>query len=137
METVKFYFDTRCGWTYQASRWIRRLEELGVIETDWGLFSLEVMNVPEGTDPRTIEAESGPALRTAIKIRDLHGSKAIGPFYAAVGRRRWEQVPPVADLNLAVKEALAEIGLDPGLLDEAMQDPATWHAVLAEHRGVL
>jgi len=89
METVKFHFDARCGWTYQASRWIRRLEELGVIEADWGVFSLEVMNAAEGVDPRTIEAESGPALRTAMKIRDLKGSRAIGPFYKAVGRRRW------------------------------------------------
>lgn len=137
METVKFHFDTRCGWTYQASRWIRRLEELGVIETDWGVFSLEVVNAAEGVDPRTIDAESGPALRTAMKIRDVAGSKAIGPFYKAVGIRRWEQNPPVADLNVAVKEALVEIGMDPSLLDEAMADPATWDAVLADHRWLL
>jgi len=43
----------------------------------------------------------------------------------------------VADLSVAVKESLAEIGLDPSLLDEAMADPATWDAVLEEHRGLL
>lgn len=137
VETVKFFFDTRCGWTYQASRWIRRVEELGLLELDWGVFSLEVLNAPAGADLRAIEAESGPALRTAMKIRELKGSKAIGPFYKAVGRRRWEQDPPVADLSEAVRAALAEIGLDPALLDEAMADPATWGAVLADHRWLL
>ena len=43
----------------------------------------------------------------------------------------------MADLSVAVKESLVEIGLDPSLLDEAMADPATWDAVLEDHRGLL
>ena len=137
MDAIKFYFDPRCTWTYQASRWIRRLEELGVVETDWGVYSLEIANAPEGTDPRTIDAESGPVLRTAMVIMERYGSKAIGPFYKAVGHRMWEQVPPVFDGATAVKESLEEIGLEPGILDEAMADPASWDAVIAEHRALL
>jgi hypothetical protein len=137
VETVKFHFDFPSHWCYQASRWIRRLEELGVIEADWGVFSLDIVNAAEGVDPRTIEAESAPLLRTAMKIRDLKGSRAIGPFYQAVGASKWVRVPPVLELSVAVKESLAEIGLDPSLLDEAMADPATWDAVVHETRGVV
>jgi 2-hydroxychromene-2-carboxylate isomerase len=137
MDKVKFHFDPRCPWCYQTSRWIRRLEELGEVETDWGIFSLEVVNLEAGKDPRQIDAVSGPALRTAIVIRDNFGSKAIGPFYAALGKRIWEQVPPAEDMLAAVRESLEEAGLDPSLLDKAMADESTWDAVLAEHNELI
>ena len=135
MDSVKFHFDPRCPWCYQTSQWVRRLDELGTIEADWGVFSLEIVNSPEGTDPETIEAVSGPALRTAILIRDSEGSKAIGPFYKALGKRIWESYPAMNDMVEITREALVEIGLDPGLLDKALADPATWTAVIEEHRG--
>jgi hypothetical protein len=137
MDKVKFHFDPRCPWCYQTSRWIRRLEELGEVEADWGVFSLEVVNLEAGKDPRQIDAVSGPALRTAIVIRDNFGSKAIGPFYAALGKRIWETVPPAEDQLQAVRESLEEAGLDPSLVDKAMADESTWDAVLAEHNELI
>jgi protein-disulfide isomerase-like protein with CxxC motif len=137
MESVKFHFDPRCPWCYQTSQWVRRLEALGTIAVEWAVFSLEVVNAPEGTDPETLEAESGPALRTAILIRQNHGSKAMGRFYKAIGTRIWEQAPPQSDSVAVAREALAEIGLDPALVDQALADPATWTAVLAEHQSLL
>jgi predicted DsbA family dithiol-disulfide isomerase len=139
MEKVKFHFDPRCPWCYQTSRWVRRLEELGEIEADWGVFSLEVVNKAEGVDPSSIgeNAASGPALRTAIAIRDSEGSKAIGPFYAALGSRIWERELPEQDNVKAVKESLEEVGLDPALCDKALLDPGTWEAVLDEHNALI
>ena len=139
MEKVKFHFDPRCPWCYQTSRWARRLEELGEIDLDWGVFSLEVVNLEEGKDPLELAATatSGPALRTAIVIRDMVGSAAIGPFYKALGKRIWEQSPPAQDMVVAVKESLAEVGLDPALCDQALKDPTTWEEVLAEHRALI
>jgi 2-hydroxychromene-2-carboxylate isomerase len=137
VETVKFYFDFPSHWCYQTSRWIRRLEELSVLEADWSVFSLDIVNAAEGVDPHTIDAESGPALRTAMKIRDVKGSTAVGAFYQALGASKWVQDPPVVDLAEAVRQSLTATGLDPTLLDEAMADPASWDAVVAETRGVL
>jgi hypothetical protein len=137
MEHVKFFFDPLCPWCYQTSRWARRLEELGEIELDWGLFSLEVVNLEEGKDPAALEARSGPALRTAILIRDTEGSKAIGGFYKALGARVWEQAPPETHSPETVREALTAAGLDAGLCDKALADPGTWTEVLDEHRGLV
>ncbi len=95
------------------------------------------MNLEAGKDPREIDAVSGPALRTAIAIRDNVGSKAIGPFYAALGKRIWEQAPPAEDMLVAVRESLEEAGLDPALCDKAMADPSTWDEVLAEHNELI
>ncbi|MCI0546713.1 MAG: DsbA family protein [Candidatus Rokubacteria bacterium] len=134
---MKFYFDPACPWCYQTARWARRLEELGEIDLTWGVFSLEVVNLPAGKDPRELEARSGPALRTAIALRDREGPKAIGAFYAALGKRIWENPPPPDDMVAAVREALEVSGLDPGIADRALGEPATWDAVLAEHRKLV
>jgi hypothetical protein len=136
MDQVKFFFDPLCPWCYQTSRWARRLEELGEIDLDWGVFSLEVVNLEADKDPAELDARSGPALRTAVLIRDTEGSKAIGGFYKALGLRVWETAPPAAHAPETVREALSEAGLDPGLCDKAIGDPGTWAAVLDEHRSL-
>src|SRR3954451_2475617 len=125
MEKVKFHFDPRCPWCYQTSRWAKRLEALGEIELDWGLFSLEVVNLEEGKDPRELESTGSPALRTAVVIEREHGSKAIGAFYTALGRRNFEQAPPEQDPIKAVRDSLEEAGLEPSLCDKALADSST------------
>jgi protein-disulfide isomerase-like protein with CxxC motif len=137
MDRVTFYFDPRCPWCYQTSRWARRLSELDVIDLDWGVFSLEVVNLEEGKDPLEIDSTGGPSLRSAITLIEEEGSKAVGPFYAALGRRQFEEVPPFTDTAAAVKDSLAEAGLDPSLCDRAMADPKTWSAVVASTQDIV
>lgn len=138
MEHIRFHFDPRCPWCYQTSRWARRLEELGEVAIDWAVFSLEVVNLPVDGDPTTLEAVSGPSLRTAMVLRDTIGPEAVGRFYTAFGRRLWEEPPPPpVDDREAIGASLEEIGADPGLLDKALADPATWTAVLAEHQALV
>ena len=105
MDTVKFHFDPICPWCYQTSRWAKRLEQLGEIELDWGLFSLEVVNLEEGSDP----PPAGCPVRSGTTDGDRHprekGGTAIGPFYTALGKRIWEQSPPEQDMATAVRGA--------------------------------
>jgi len=96
-----------------------------------------VVNLPDDQDPHELDARAAPALRTAILIRDREGSVALGPFYAALGRRIWEEPPPSGDMAKAVRESLVEIGLDESLCDEALDDPSTWQAVLDEHHALV
>src|SRR5207248_2944325 len=107
-------------------------EALGEIELDWGVFSLEVVNLEEGKDPRVLEATGSPALRTAVVIEREHGSRAIGPYYTALGRRQFETVPPPSDPVVAARESLEEAGLEPALCDKALADPSTWQVVVDE-----
>ena len=140
MDQVKFHFDPRCPWCYQTSRWAKRLEELGEIALDWEVFSLEVVNLEEGKDPKELGATGSPALRTAVVIAENHGSKAIGPFYTALGKRTFEQVPPPVDRSemvAAVRKSLQESDLDPALCDKALSDPATWDKVITETQAMV
>lgn len=138
MERIRFHFDPRCPWCYQTSRWARRLEELGEVTIDWAVFCLEIVNCPEGEDPLAIEAKSGPALRTAIVLRDRVGPKSVADLYRALGKRMWETVPPMEANDLdGIRDALKEIGADPSILDDALADRSTWEAVVKEHLALV
>jgi len=139
-ELIRFHYDPRCPWCYQTSRWAKDLERLGEIEIEWGLFCLEIANLPDGqTLADLVDPVSGPAMRTAIAIRDTHGRKALGPFFTALGKRLWHQppMPTVEQMPDAVRESLVEAGFDHSLLDKALGDPSTWQAVVDEHESVV
>jgi predicted DsbA family dithiol-disulfide isomerase len=134
-EQIRFYFDPLCPWCYQTSRWARRLDELGVVEVEWRVFSLAIVNRgDEGrADP---DMWSGPALRTAIAVREAHGNAAVGAFYKAISdahHQRGERVDDHAVLEASLREA----GVEPELLQRALADPGTWEAVQHEHDDVV
>src|SRR5271170_2739606 len=60
MDAVRFHFDPICPWCYQTSRWAKRVEQLGEIELDWGLFSLEVVNLKDGERSPRAASPVGP-----------------------------------------------------------------------------
>lgn len=133
-ERVRFHFDPICPWCYQTSRWARRLEELGVIEIDWGLFSLELQNA--GDEPEELAAahvKSGLALRTAVLVRDTAGRAAVGNFYKAIGERVHQRGESL-EAPATVEGALADIGLDVTLCGKAAADEDTAEQVSLEHR---
>lgn len=132
MSDVKFFFDPRCPWCYQTSKWAKRLETMGEISLDWGVFSLEVLNLEEGKDPLDLVDTGSPELRTALLIADEHGSKAIGPYYSALGARTFDVDQPGEDRNQTIRDALTAADLSPDLLDTAIADPTTWERVVKE-----
>ena len=148
-EPVTLLFDVRSPWCYQTSRWLRRLAALGEVTLSWGVFSLEVVNLHADEDPAGYDAEYGPALRVALALREEYGAQAIGDFYAAFGARMWEDPAPAGpspadtasadtgqlpDAPELARQALADIGIDPGYADKVLADEASWTAVLDEHR---
>jgi hypothetical protein len=153
-EPVTLLFDVRSPWCYQTSRWLRRLEALGEVTLSWGVFSLEVVNLHADEDPAGYAAEYGPALRVALALREARGPRAIGDFYAAFGARMWGtpapadhppgdtpspgtppgDAPVLPDVPELTRQALADIGIDPGYAEAVLADEASWTAVLDEHR---
>jgi predicted DsbA family dithiol-disulfide isomerase len=130
-ERIRFYFDPLCPWCYQTSRWARRLDELGVVEVDWRVFSLAIVN--GGDEGRTAtDTGSVPSLRTAVAVRQAHGNAAVGAFYKAISdalHLRGERVDDPAVIEASLREA----GLETEFLQRAVEDPDTWEAVQREH----
>ena len=134
-DRVRFYFDPRCPWCYQTSRWVRRLEELGELTVTWAVFSLAIANQGDGGRAATTR-DGAPALRTAIALRDAHGNAAVGRFYAALGAAIHERGES-ADDNAVIDAALLDAGADSLLREHALNDPATWTEVQREHDDVV
>ena len=130
-ENIRFYFDPLCPWCYQTSRWARRLDELGVVDVEWRVFSLAIVN---GGDEGRAAADTGsaPSLRTAIAVRNAHGNAAVGAFYKALSDARHQRGLPLED-HVVIEESLRDASVEPALLRQALADPSTWEAVQREH----
>jgi DSBA-like thioredoxin domain len=115
-------------------RWVSRLEALGAVRVEWAVFSLAIAN--RGDDEADPDQGAGRALRTAIAVRRTHGNAALGRFFAALGRAIHEDGQSAADME-TVEGALADSGMDKGLATDALEDPTTWRAVVAEHSAAV
>jgi len=135
-EPVRFYFDPRCPWCYQTSRWMRQLERLGEVTLSWGMFSLDIANSDQ--DPASLKdsANGALALRTIVAVRDTEGDKAVGRFYEVLGEAIHQRGEDAAD-RAVVAQALDQIGISEALIDKALGDDATWEAVCREHAELV
>jgi 2-hydroxychromene-2-carboxylate isomerase len=134
-DRIRFFFDPRCPWCYQTSRWVGRLAELGEVAVTWGVFSLEVANA-DGDVSTMGTKGAGPALRTVLSIRDSEGHDAVGRFYAALGAAVHQRGEAVDD-RAVIERSLDEAGLPTALLDKALGDHSTWGRVVAEHQALV
>ena len=134
---VDFHFDVICPWAYQTSHWMREVRDRLGLEVDWRFFSLEEVNRLEGKKhPWEREWSYGWSMmrvgallkREDPALNDAWYLKA-GTALHVEGRKPHE--PAVA------RALLAEMDLDPGIVDEALSDPTTHDAVRADHERVI
>jgi 2-hydroxychromene-2-carboxylate isomerase len=135
--SVDFHFDLMCPFAYLTSLWMREVRDLTGIQINWRFFSLEEINRPEGKKhPWEREWSYGWSMMrvgAALRRRDM---ALLDDWYAGAGRAlhvegRKPHRPDVA------REILAELGLDPSIVDEAIADPTTGDEVSEEHRRVV
>jgi 2-hydroxychromene-2-carboxylate isomerase len=134
-ERINFHFDPLCPWAWQGSRWIREVQRVRHLDVEWKLFSLKLVN--EGReDPLADEHVKGtPALRTLALTKRQGGNESMGRLYEALGTRiheRGEEMAP--DI---VRASLADVGLEPDLVQQAMDDDSTMADVRAEHDAAV
>ena len=135
--SVDFHFDLMCPFAYLTSLWMREVRALTGIQINWRFFSLEEINRPEGKKhPWEREWSYGWSMMrvgAALRRRDM---ALLDDWYAAAGRAlhvegRKPHRPEAA------REILAELGLDPSIVDEAIDDPTTGDEVSGEHIRVV
>jgi len=101
------------------------------------VFSLEIVNFDKDLEELDLARTKGiPALRTALKVRELDGNEAMGRFYEAIGTRYFHDTEPLED-RATIEKSLADAGVDSGRHAEAMADMGTWDALVAEHNEVV
>ena len=134
-ETVRFHFDPVCPWAWQSSRWMREVEKTRDVAVDWRVFSLQLVHEDKEDPLADRHAKGTAALRTLALARRRFGNDAVGRTYEAIGRRVHdgdEELDPEV-----VRRSLVDVGLDPGLVDQALEDDSTMDDVRAEHDAAV
>ncbi|CAB4834667.1 MAG: hypothetical protein F2903_07580 [Actinobacteria bacterium] len=136
-DSVDFHFDLMCPYAYQTSLWIREVRRLTGLEINWRFFSLEEVNRVEGKKhPWEREWSYGWSMMRIGALLRRSNMDDLDRWYASAGKALHvdglkPHVPEVA------KSLLEELGLDPGLVDEAIQDSTTSDEVMTEHKKVI
>lgn len=108
-----------------------------MVVVEWGVFSLSIQNWDTERGEFDPERARGiAALRTVITVRDHGGNAAVDAYYAAIGERVFDRLQSANDHD-TIRGALADAGLDPGLVDRALGDSSTWERLRAEHDALV
>jgi 2-hydroxychromene-2-carboxylate isomerase len=142
---IDFYFDPVCPFAWMTSKWVRLVMAQRDYAVDWRFISLRLVNADVDYDAHfPPEYEAGHTaglrlLRVAAKARAEHGRAAIGPLYAAFGRRIFDTPGGAAEprgTRQFVEPVLAEAGLPTDLAD-ALDDQAFDPEIQAETAEAL
>src|SRR5580700_2074663 len=134
---VDFHFEIMCPYAYQTSIWMREVLALAGVDVRWRFFSLEEINRNEGKKhPWERDWSYGwSMMRIGAYLRRSH-MDLLDRWYWAAGtalhvQGRNPHRPEVA------RELLDELGLDPGIVSKALEDPTTGDEVRREHDVVV
>ena len=126
-----------CPWAYQTSRWIREVRDLTGLEVRWRFFSLEEINRVEGKKhPWEREWSYGWSMLRIGALLRRQDPKLLDAWYERAGRALHDEGRKPHRREVA-EELLAEIGIDPVVVAEALADPTTHDDVRAEHDKVV
>ena len=135
--TVDMWFDPKCPWAWNASRWLLEVERVREIEVRFHVMSLAYLNDGrEGLEDwyrEWLSTAWGP-VRVAMAVQQKYGDDVLRDLYTALGNRiHLEKQPIGRELYVAV---LSELGLPLELADAA---EATDHdeALKASHHAGL
>jgi 2-hydroxychromene-2-carboxylate isomerase len=135
--SVDFHLDIMCPYAFQTSLWIREVREQTGLEVNWRFFSLEEINRADGKKhPWEREWSYGWSMMRVGAYLRRSDMALLDRWYLEAGLalhrdRRKPHRPEVAE------EILGEMGLDPGIVRAAIDDPTTGDEVLAEHETVV
>ena len=134
---VDFWFDPLCPWAWMTSRWMLEVEKVRDAHTTFHVMSLAVLN--EGRDlpedyRQMLATEGWIGVRACIAVEQRYGSETLRSFYTALGTRfHLGQEPKTSE---TVRAALAEVGLDEGIADEAQTDAYDEALHASHHEGM-
>jgi 2-hydroxychromene-2-carboxylate isomerase len=114
---------------------MREVEQIRDISIDWRVFSLQLIHEGKDDPLADLHVKGTPALRTLALARRRFGNEAVGRTYEAIGRRVHD-----GDEELdseVVRRSLEDVGLDPALVERALQDDSTMDDVRAEHDAAV
>lgn len=137
MTVADMWFDPKCPWAWNTSRWLLEVERVRDVEVRFHVMSLWLLNEGrenlEGWYRKWLTDTLGP-VRVLVAAEQKYGTPVLRDLYTAFGNRiHHEKVPIGPELYGG---ALAELGLDASLA-EAAESTGHDEALLLSHRAGL
>ena len=134
---VDFHFDVMCPFAYQTSKWIRDVRTQIPLTINWKFFSLEEINRQDGKKhPWERGWSYGWSMMRIGALLRRTSMDDLDRWYERAGRALHEDGHRPHDPDVA-RHLLHELGLDPALVDAAIEDPTTHDDVHREHERVV
>ncbi|MFF4412807.1 disulfide bond formation protein DsbA [Streptosporangium sp. NPDC001559] len=131
------WFDPKCPWAWNTSRWLLEVERVRDVEVRFHVMSLWLLNEDrQGLEEwyrRWLADTLGP-VRVLVAAEQKYGTPVLRDLYTAFGDRIHHGKVPIGPGLYG--DALAELGLDPGLA-EAAESTDHDEALLLSHRAGL
>ena len=132
-----FHFDVMCPWAYQTSKWIRNVREQNGLTINWKFFSLEEVNLREGKKhPWERDWSYGWSMMRIGAILRRQSMENLDKWYERSGRALHEEGIRPHDPDVA-RHLLEEIGMDPNIVDESLNDESTHDEIKDDHQRVI
>ena len=134
---IGFHFDVMCPWAYQTAKWVRDVRAVTGMEIDWRFFSLEEINLEPGKKhPWERPWSYGWGMMRVAALLRRESMADCDRFYEAAGRALHEdgRQPHVQDV---CRQILAEVDLDPDVVDRAIADESTHDDIKADHDAAV
>lgn len=137
-DRADFWFDPLCPFAWITSRWMLEVEQVRDVDVAWHVMSLAYLNqdrdIPDSY--RQLLAPAWGPVRVLMAAAHKHGDDVLLPMYDAFGQRihlEGRKLHEQEDGGRAlIEEVLAEVGLEPDLVD-AMDDPTYDDAIARSH----
>jgi 2-hydroxychromene-2-carboxylate isomerase len=137
IESIDFHFDLMCPFAYQTSVWIREVRARTGLEVNWRFFSLEEVNRVEGKKhPWERDWSYGWSMMRIGALLRRSSMDDLDRWYARAGRALHVEGHKPHEPEVA-RYLLAELGLDPEVVDRAIADPTTHDEIHREHQRVI
>ena len=132
---VTLHIDPCCPWAWLTSRWLAEVEKVRPIRVVTRLIDLAEANRGKEEGRIRDSHEAGErASRVLVQARREGGDAALSRLYTEMGEAYQERAEPLGDAAV-LRACATAAGLDPGLVDRALDDPGTLEELLAEHRA--
>ena len=133
---VDFHLDVMCPWAYQGSLWIREVRAQTGLDIRWRFFSLEEINRAEGKKhPWEREWSYGWSMMRIGALLRRQSMDLLDQWYLTAGTALHVEGRQPHRREVA-EQLLEEMGLDPGIVAEAVADPTTHDDVREDHERV-
>jgi 2-hydroxychromene-2-carboxylate isomerase len=133
---VDFHFDVMCPWAYQASIWMRTVRDQLGLQVSWRFFSLEEINRAAGKKhPWQREWSYGWSMMRIGALLRRMDPVLLDRWYQAAGTALHVDGRKPHQREVA-EELIGQLGLDPALVRQAIDDPTTHDEVRADHDRV-